>query len=172
LRPLLHGCGLDEVIKWRTLCYARDGKNIAIIQEMKAHLALMFFKGALLEDPKGLLRKPGKDSHVGRRFEFTSAAEVTGARDAIENFVGQAIQIEKAGRSVPRPSPDTLARPAELDARFSEAPALAAAFAALTPGRQRGYLIFFNAPKSSAARERRITKCAPKILAGKGWNDR
>lgn len=171
LRPILHGCGLDEVIKWRKLCYAHEGKNIAIIQEMKAHLALMFFKGALLKDSAGVLKKPGENSHAARRFEFTAASDIVGSKALIGRYVREAIALEKAGAEVAKP-PGTLVLAEELVARLERDPALEAAFEALTPGRRRGYNLYFSAPKGTEARARRIEKYAPKILAGKGIHDR
>lgn len=170
LRDILVGCGLDEDIKWRQLCYAHEGKNVVIIQKMKAFLSLMFFKGALLKDPKGLLKKPGKHSNSGRRFEFTSVRDVTKAQAAIKRYVREAIAIEEAGLKVPKPSRPSL--PKELRDKFKRDPEFQAAFKALTPGRQRGYSLFFSDAKSSEARARRIAKHERRILDGKGLHDR
>lgn len=170
LRAILLDCGLDEELKWRKPCYSRNGKNIAIIQSMKGFLALMFFKGALIDDPKGLLRRQGPNSNAARRLEFTSPSDVAKAKASIKRFVRQAIALEEAGARPPKPEKAPLAK--ELLARFRRDPKLKAAFLALTPGRQRYYNIHFSEPARQETRERRIDKCAPKILAGKGYNDR
>lgn len=170
LRGILLDCGLDENIKWGKLCYAFEGSNIAIIQEMNAFLALMFFKGALLKDPKGLLKKPGENSRSGRRFEFAAVRDILESKAILERCIREAIEIEKAGLKVPRPT--KLVYPRELQTRFEEDPSFKAAFEALTPGRQRGYNIYFSAPKGAEARERRIEKHVQNILDGKGLHDR
>lgn len=171
LRAILHRCHLDEIIRWRKPCYAHGGKNIAILQEMKHHLALMFFKGVLLQDPEGVLRRPGQNSRIGRRFEFTSVQQVLDSAATIERYVAEAIEIEEAGLTVEKPDRE-LVLPQELLTRFRSDKAFAAAFFALTPGRQRGYNIYFSAPKGAEARERRIEKYRRAILDGKGFHDR
>jgi uncharacterized protein YdeI (YjbR/CyaY-like superfamily) len=170
LREILLGCGLHEDFKWRSLCYSHEGKNIAIIQEMKAFLALMFFKGALLKDLEGVLKSPGPNSNHARRFEFVSLQDILASKATLGRYAREAIEIEEAGLKVTRTSDPVW--PDELLARFERDPSFKAAFEALTPGRQRGYTIYFSAPKGAEARERRINKCAPKILDGKGLQDR
>jgi uncharacterized protein YdeI (YjbR/CyaY-like superfamily) len=170
LRPILVGCGLDEEIKWGKPCYGREGKNIAIIQEMKDFMALMFFKGALLEDPAGVLRDQGPNSRSARRIEFTSVDEVRNLTEVVKAYVDEAVAVEEAGLKVgPAPEPDLVD---ELRERLADDPDLRAAFDALTPGRRREYNLHFSDAKRSATREARIDKYVPKILAGKGLRDR
>lgn len=170
LREVLLDCGLDEELKWRKPCYTFEGKNIAIIQRMNDFLALMFFKGALLKDPKGVLKKQGENSQSARRLEFTSAAQITKLEKALKAYVREAIQVEKAGVKVERKT--ALTFPAELERKLARDRKFKAAFQALTPGRQRGYNLYFSAPKQSKTREARIEKCAARILEGKGLHDR
>ena len=171
LRQILLDCGLQEETKWGKPCFTDDGNNIAIIQKMKAFLALMFFKGALLKNPGGVLKAQGPNSHSARRLELTSMDEVLASKAIIERCVREAVANEKAGLKVTK-KPTKLVLSEELKARFARDPALQAAFEALTPGRQRAYNLHFSAPKGTEARERRIDKYAPKILRGKGFQDR
>jgi uncharacterized protein YdeI (YjbR/CyaY-like superfamily) len=170
LRPILLGAGLTEDIRWGKPCYAHDGSNIVIMQEMKHFLALMFFKGALLEDPMGVLREQGPNSRSARRMEFTSVADVEAAVDTIAGFVEEAIDIEEAGLEV-EPAPE-LVLVEELQRRLDDDPELRAAFEGLTPGRQREYHLHISSAKQSATREARVDKFAPRILQGKGFRDR
>lgn len=170
LRPLLLERGLTEQLKWRKPCYDLDGANIAIMQEMKGFLALMFFKGALLDDPDGLLRSQGANSRAAKRLEFTSVADVEAATDAIGRLLDQAIAVEEAGVELP-PAPE-LELVAELQERLDADPALRSAFEALTPGRQREYHLQISSAKKAETRRARVEKFAPKILAGKGFRDR
>ncbi|MGB0114458.1 MAG: YdeI/OmpD-associated family protein [Ilumatobacteraceae bacterium] len=169
-RAVLQACGLDESIKWNKPCYAHDGQNIVIMQEMKQFLALMFFKGALMPDPEGLLRSQGPNSRSARRMEFTSVDEVTRLADTIARYVAAAIAIEASGIEVP-PAPE-LELVAELQQRLDADAALEAAFEALTPGRQREYNIYFSSAKQATTRASRVEKYIPKILEGKGFRDR
>jgi len=170
-RAIALACGLDETLKWGKPCYTAGGANIALIQPFKDYCALLFFKGALLKDAKGLLVPPGENSQSARQARFTSAADIAKAAATLKTYIREAIAIEKAGLKVELKTIDEHARPAELDAAFDEAPALRAAFEALTPGRQRAYLLHFGGAKQAATRASRIAKCAPQILAGKGLND-
>jgi len=170
LREILLDCGLDEHIKWGSRCYSLEGKNIAIIQKMNAFLALMFFKGALLKDSKGVLKSPGANSNAARRFEFESLKDIIESKANVKRYIREAIEIENAGLKVTKS--DKLVFPEELLGRFERDPSFKAAFEALTPGRQRGYNIYFSAPKGADARERRIEKHAQRILDGKGIHDR
>lgn len=170
LRSILLGSGLTEEIKWGKPCYSRDGKNIAIIQEMKHFLALMFFKGALLNDAAGVLESQGPNSRSARRVEFSSVDDVARLADTVRTLVDEAIAVEAAGLVV-APAPE-LELVDELRHRLDEDPALSSAFTALTPGRQREYNLHISQAKRAATREARIDKCAPKILAGKGFRDR
>ncbi len=170
LREVLLGCGLTEEIKWGKPCYTASGKNIAIIQRMNDFLALMFFKGSLLPDDKGVLKKQGANSRVARRMEFTSVQEVTKRARTIKAYVRQAIDIEEAGLKVPKVT-KKLVYVDELRDRISRDPALKAAFKALTPGRQREYNFYFSGAKQPKTRAARVEKLVPKILAGKGLRD-
>lgn len=170
LRPILTGCGLDEQIKWAKPCYSDEGRNILILQEMKKFLAVMFFKGALLADPDGVLEDQGPNSRSARRICITSVDDVTRLADTITTYVAEAIDIEDSGRQV-EPAPE-LVLVEELQARLDADPALRAAFEALTPGRQREYHLHISSAKQATTRMSRVDACTPKILAGKGFRDR
>jgi len=170
LRTILLECGLEEGLKWGKPCYMWDGANLAIIQPFKEHCALMFFKGALLEDTHGLLRSQGENSQAARRLEFTSATEIR--KSVVKTYIKQAIAAHKAGLEVDFKARHELQLPEELTRAFKQDPKLAKAFDALTPGRQRGYVLHVNGAKQSKTRTARIEKCAPKIFAGRGFNER
>lgn len=172
LRSLLLGSGLGEELKWGKPCYTFNGANLAIVQGFKGSCALMFFKGALLEDTHRLLAAPGANSQAARRLEFTSVAQVKAAARAIRDYVAQAKALEQAGRTVDLKAKRELQLPEELTAAFTKRPKLGQAFRALTPGRQRAYVLHFAGAKQSATRAARIDKCVPAILAGRGLNDR
>jgi uncharacterized protein YdeI (YjbR/CyaY-like superfamily) len=169
VRPILLDCGLTEEIKWGKPCYSHDGKNIVILQEMKDFLALMFFKGALLRDPEGVLREQGQNSRSARRIEITSVDDVKRLRGSIKAFVENAMEVEEAGLDV-GPAPD-LDLVEELQERLAADDALAIAFDALTPGRQREYNLYFAGAKQAKTRAARVEKYAPRILEGKGFRD-
>lgn len=170
LRALLLAAGLDETVKWGKPCYLHDGANIAIIQEFADELALMFFKGILLDDPARVLNEVGPNSHAARRMTFTSVADVEAHADAVASCVAQAIAVEEAGTEVP-PRPEEELAP-ELAERLADDAALARAFDELTPGRQRAYNLHVSDAKQSSTRERRVDRIVPRILEGKGLNDR
>lgn len=169
LRGVLTGVGLAEARKWGLPCYTWQGRNVAILQPMKAHLGLLFFKGALLEDPAGILRRPGKASEAARRFEFTGLDQVAALEAALRDFLAQAIRLEDEGRKVPARAPLVLVE--ELAAALDADPALAKAFQALTPGRQRAYDLHVSGAKQAATRARRVEQHRERILAGKGLRD-
>ena len=170
LRTVLLKAGLTEEIKWAKPCYSADGNNIAIMQPMKNFLALMFFKGALLSDPKGLLESQGPNSRSAKRVCLRSVADVTKNAPAIAKLIAAAIAVEEQCLEVaPAPKMELVA---ELQARLKRDKALKKAFEALTPGRQREYNLHFSSAKQSATREARIDKASPQILAGKGLRDR
>lgn len=170
LRSILLDCGLDEDLKWGKPCFAFEGKNVAIIQPFKAHCSLMFFKGALFEDTHGLLRSQGENTQSALRLEFTSEAQVK--KSVLQSYVKQAISVEKAGLEVDFKAKRELELPEELTRILGKDKKLAKAFYALTPGRQRAYVMHFTGAKQSQTRTARIEKCIPKILAGMGMNDR
>ncbi|MAT07455.1 MAG: hypothetical protein CL424_20715 [Acidimicrobiaceae bacterium] len=170
LREVLLGCDLDESIKWGKPCYSLDGSNIALMQEMKNFLALMFFKGSLLDDPEGVLHDQGPNSRAAKRMQFTSVDDVRRLAEVVPVYVEQAIDVERQGLEVePAPEPEMVE---ELQRRLDADPDLAEAFAALTPGRRREYHLYFSSAKQASTRESRVEKYVPKILAGKGFRDR
>ncbi len=170
LRAVLLGCGLTEELKWGKPCYAREGRNIAIVQEMKDFLALMFFKGALLGDPAGVLEDQGPNSRSARRLRFTSVGDVTRLAGTVAEYVEEAVQVEAAGLEVGPPPELVLVD--ELRHRLDSDPALQVAFAALTPGRQREYNLHVAAAKQASTRAARVEKNVERIMAGKGLRDR
>ena len=170
LRSILLDCGLDEEIKWGKPCFSFEGKNLAIIQPFKAHCALMFFKGALFKDAHGLLRSQGENTQSALRLEFTSEAQIT--KTVLKSYVKEAIAVEQAGLTVDFKAKRELELPEELTQILKKDRKLAKAFSALTPGRQRAYVLHFTGAKQSQTRTARIEKCIPKILAGMGINDR
>ena len=169
LRRLLLDCDLTEARKWNKPCYEHDGDNIAIVQRMKPHLALMFFKGAILTDPDELLRPQGPNSQSAMRVEITSVEQVEEQADALRRLIADA--IDRRGQEVPRTRSEPDA-PEELEAAFGDDPAFEDAFTDLTPGRQRGWILHFSDAKQSETRVRRIEKAREKIMDGKGPNDR
>lgn len=170
LRPLLLAAGLDEEIKWGKPCYVHDGANIAIVQEFSGHLALMFFKGILLEDPDGVLDEVGPNSHAARRLTFASVQDVEEQADVVTALLEEAIAAEEAGTEVPPRPEEDLAE--ELAERLEQDPEFAAAFDELTPGRQRGYNLHVSDAKQPSTRKRRVERIVPRILQGKGLHDR
>jgi uncharacterized protein YdeI (YjbR/CyaY-like superfamily) len=170
LRIIANDCGLAEEIKWGSPCYTYKGKNVLMISALKESCVLSFFKGNLLNDEYGLLQKAGENSHIARLIKFTDVKEVQKHKTAIRDFVFQAIELEKSGQKVESAKVKESV-PEELLARFDTMPELKKAFYALTPGRQRGYIIHISGAKQSATREKRIDKCIPAILSGKGFHD-
>lgn len=170
LRPILLSCGLSEEIKWGKPCYSHEDRNIAILQEMKEFLALMFFKGALLDDPRGVLEEQGPNSRSARRVCFRSTGDVAELTDTVKALIDEAIRVEDEGLELgPAPEP-VLAE--ELQDRLERDAAFKNAFEALTPGRRREYNLYFSDAKQAKTREARVEKYAQKILDGKGFRDR
>ena len=170
LRTIALDCELTEEIKWGKPCYTFQENNIVIIQPFKESIALMFFKGVLLDDPKNILEKPGKHSRVSRRISFTSIQEIIEMEPVLKAYIDEAIEVEKAGLEVdleknPEPVPE------EFQTKLDENPALKKAFEDLTPGRQRAYILYFSGAKKSKTRQRRVEKYIPKILGGKGLRE-
>lgn len=172
LREILLDCDLTEELKWGKPCYTAHGGNIVIMQPFKAHLSLMFFKGALLDDPEGILRSQGENTQAARRIEFTSAEQVTESGSTLKSYIEKAMAVEDAGLEVPKREVTEYEIPAELDERFGDDETYREAFEALTPGRKKGYLLHFSGAKRAETRRRRIEKCRAKILKGKGFNER
>lgn len=172
LRTILSDTKLTEAFKWHKPCYTHAGKNVVIFQPFNDLCALMFFKGALLNDPKALLREQGEDSRSSLRLEFRSVADVTSRESALRDLVADAIRVEQAGLSVKKPAPPTHRDyPDELVALMEGNAAFRDAFERLTPGRQRGYLLHFNGAKQSATRAARIERVQDRIMEGFGMHD-
>ncbi len=172
LRAILLDCQLTEEVKWGKLCYTFQNSNLAMIFGLKEYCALGFFKGALLKDAKGILAKPGEHSQAMRQIRFTNLGEIRAAEANVRAYIREAIEVEASGLTVDFKEKEKLEFPAELQEKFDETPALASAFGQLTPGRQRGYILHFSGAKQSSTRTSRIEKCIPRILEGKGLQDR
>ena len=171
LRAIMLECPVTEELKWGCPCYTVDGRNVAIIHAFKDYCAVLIVKGALLKDPKGVLIQQTKNVQAGRQIRFTNLREVVGRKAVIKSYIREAIALEKAGVKVPLKPTAEFAVPEEFQKRLDATPALAEAFHALTPGRQRAYLLYLSTAKQSKTREARIDKCAPQIMKGKGLND-
>jgi uncharacterized protein YdeI (YjbR/CyaY-like superfamily) len=171
LRKLVLDCGLTEELKWGVPCYTYEQKNVAVVSAFKDYCSLSFFKGVLLTDPHQILDKPGENSQSVRLIRFTSVAEIRAVETALKAYVLEAIDLEVTGLKVEFKAKSELVLPEELLAKFEETPNLQAAFAALTPGRQRGYVLHFSAAKQSQTRTSRIEKCIQRIFEGRGFND-
>lgn len=172
LRPVLLRAGLDEELKWRKPCYTHGGSNVVIFQPFKKLCALLFFKGALLDDPDGALTEQGENTRSALRLEFRSVADVTAAKRTIAALVQDAIRVAQAGLSVPKRAPaDDGPYPDELEMLLDTDSALRDAWERLTPGRRRGWLLHFNAAKQSKTRIARIERATPRILEGFGMHD-
>lgn len=170
LRRIVLDCGLTEACKWGVPCYTFMGKNIALISAIKENCFVSFFKGALLHDEHGILSFAGKNSQVDKMIRFTNLEDILNMEDWIKTYIFEAIEVEKAGLKVQKSTNPDL--PEELQRKFEEVPALQSAFEALTPGRQRGWALYFSAPKQSQTREARIVKSMQKILNGEGLHDK
>lgn len=167
LRKIVLACGLTEEVKWGVPCYSFDRKNVLIISAFKEYASLNFFKGVLLDDPYKILEKPGENSQSSRLVKFTHTRDIIAAEETIKAYIFQAIEVEKKGLKVEfKENPEPI--PEELSEKFEEYPNLKQAFFSLTPGRQRGYIIYFSQPKQRQSRERRIEKYMEKILKGEG----
>ena len=171
LRRMLLEAGLVEEWKWRKPCYTANGKNIVIFQSFKQFAALLFFQGALLTDPHDVLRKQGENSQSALRLEFRSLADVRRAEAFLGDYVREAVENARAGRTAPRKVTAEYLCPEELSLRFDEDPRFREAFEALTPGRRRGYLLYFAGAKRSATRAARIERYEDRIFDGLGMHD-
>jgi uncharacterized protein YdeI (YjbR/CyaY-like superfamily) len=171
LEAIILDCGLTEELKWGQPCYSFENKNIVLIHGFKEYCALLFFKGALLADPDRLLVQQTENVQAGRQIRFINVREITKLERTLKAYIYEAIEVEKAGLKVPLKKTRDFKMPEEFQKKLDETPALKKAFYELTPGRQRGYLLHFAAPKQSKTRESRIEKCAKKILKGKGLLD-
>ncbi|MCL5283160.1 MAG: YdeI family protein [Armatimonadetes bacterium] len=171
LRTIVLDCGLAEELKWGQPCYTFQNKNIVLIHGFKAYCALLFIKGALLTDPKSILIQQTRNVQEGRQIRFTNVREIVEMESIINAYIYEAIEVEKAGLKVNHKKTADFIIPEEFQNQLDEIPALKNAFDALTPGRQRAYILYFSAPKQSKTRESRIEKCKQQILDGKGLND-
>lgn len=170
LRRIILDCHLNEEVKWRHPCYTLGGKNVVLIHGFKEYCAILFVKGALLKDAKGLLVAPGS-MQSGRQIRFTTLREITQMEPTLKAYIREAIEAEKSGLKVKLKKTSDYKVPEEFKQKLDENPPLKAAFAALTPGRQRGYLFYFSGAKQSKTREARVEKYMPQILKGKGLDD-
>lgn len=171
LRELLLAAGLTEEMKWGSPCYTLDGKNIAMLISLRASCALQFNQGSGLADPDGLLDRAGPNSRYGRLLRFTSLEEVVARREQAAAFIAEAVRLQREGVRIEVP-PAQEPVPDELAERLEADPELAAAFAALTPGRRRSHILHVGGAKQAETRVRRVEGCVPVILAGKGFNER
>lgn len=171
LREILLDCQLTEELKWGVPCYTYNGNNIVLMHGFKEYCAILFFKGALMADPEGILVIQTENVQATRQVRFTNVREIVKLTRALKAYVYEAIEIEKAGYRVEYKKTEEFNIPEEFQQLLDKKPALKKAFVALTPGRQRGYLLYFSAAKQSKTRISRIEKYIDHILAGKGLND-
>ena len=171
LRMIVLDCGLTEELKWGVPCYTFKKNNIVLIHVFKEYCALLFFKGALLKDTKGILIQQTENVQSARQVRFTNIKEIVKLEPILKAYIYEAVEVEEAGLKVKLKKTTGYSIPEEFEKQLDKKPALKKAFEALTPGRQRGYLLHFAAPKQSKTREARIEKCMPQILNGKGLND-
>jgi uncharacterized protein YdeI (YjbR/CyaY-like superfamily) len=171
LRSIALACGLSEELKWGCPCYGLQGSNVVLIHVFKAYCALLFFKGALLNDAHGILVQQTKNVQSARQIRFTKLEDVLALEPVLKAYIVQAIAIEKSGLKVTTKTTEEFEVPAEFEHKLKAMPALKKAFSALTPGRQRAYLLHFSSAKQSKTRQSRIEKCMGAILDGKGLDD-
>lgn len=169
LREILRSSGLEETMKWGSPCYTHDGKNVAMMGSFRDYCSISFFKGVLLEDPEGVLEAPGPNSRHARLLKFRSLEDVERLASQALNFLNQAVEIQKKGLKVDAAEAEPL--PDELEARLLSEDGLWEAYEALTPGRQRSFILHVSGAKNPETRVRRAEKCVPKIWAGKGFNE-
>jgi uncharacterized protein YdeI (YjbR/CyaY-like superfamily) len=171
LRRIVLDCQLTEELKWGVPCYTFQKSNIVLIHEFKEYCALLFFKGALLNDANGILIQQTVNVQAARQIRFTNIQEIVEREAILKAYIYEAIEVEKAGLEVQFKKTEEFILVEEFQKKLAELPALKTAFEALTPGRQRAYKLHFSAPKQSKTRESRVEKCIPQILNGKGLND-
>jgi len=171
LRMILLDCELTEEVKWRHPCYTFQESNVVILGGFKEWCVITFVKGALLKDAKHVLVKPGENTQAARMVRFTNVEQIVEMEPVLKAYIQEAIEVEKAGLKVKLKKISEYKAPEELQKKLDEIPALKTAFAALTPGRQKGYILYFSAAKQSKTRESRIAKCMRQILNGKGLDD-
>ena len=171
LRTIILDCHLEEELKWGCPCYIFEKSNIVLIHVFKEYCALLFFKGALLKDPKGILVQQTKNVQAARQVRFTNVQEIIKLKKALKDYIFEAVEAEEAGLKVPMKKTAEYSIPEEFQEKLDKSAALKKAFKALTPGRQRGYLLHFSSAKQSKTREARVEKCLKQILNGKGLDD-
>ena len=171
LRMIILDCGLTEELKWGVPCYMFQKGNIVLVHVFKEYCAVLFFKGALLNDANGILIQQTKNVQAARQMRYTSFQEIVEMEAILKAYVYEAIEVEKAGLKVDLKKTTEFTMVQEFEKKLDELPALKTAFTALTPGRQRAYMLYFSAPKQSKTREARVEKSMQQILAGKGLND-
>ena len=171
LRTIILNCGLAEELKWGCPCYTFDKDNIVLIHTFKEYCALLFMKGALLNDTEGVLVQQTNNVQSARQIRFTNFQQIVNLEAIIKAYIYEAIEVEKAGLKIKYKKNTEFKVSEEFQKKMDKMPALKTAFEALTPGRQRGYLLYFSAPKQSKTRELRVEKCMLQILDGKGLND-
>jgi uncharacterized protein YdeI (YjbR/CyaY-like superfamily) len=171
LRTIVLDCRLTEELKWGVPCYTFQKANIVLIHVFKEYCAFLFFKGALLNDTNGILIQQTKNVQAGRQIRFTNVREIVKMKPILKAYIYEAIEVEKAGLKVNFKKATEFIIPEEFQNKLNKIPALKTAFNALTPGRQRAYILYFSAPKQSKTRESRVEKCMQQILNGKGLND-
>src|ERR1043166_7505260 len=171
LRAIVLECGLTEELKWGVPCYTFEKRNIVLIHGFKEYCALLFFKGALLKDARGILIQQTKNVQSARQIRFTNVREIVKLKPILKGYIHEAIEVEKAGLKVKFKKTSDFKIPEEFQNKLDKTPALKTAFHALTPGRQRAYIFYFSQPKQSKTRESRVEKCMQQILNGKGLND-
>jgi len=171
LRTIILDCHLAEELKWGVPCYTYQDKNVVLMHGFKDYCAILFPKGALLKDPKGILIQQTENVQAARQVRFTSAAEIAKLKITLKAYILEAVKIEESGLKVTLKKTTEFQMPEEFQKRLNNDKELKTAFEALTPGRQRGYLLHFSSPKQSKTREDRISKAIPHIFDGKGLND-
>lgn len=171
LRMIILDCGLTEALKWGQPCYMLENSNIVLMHGFKEYCALLFHKGALLPDPNGLLIQQTENVQAARQIRFTNVQQIIELEPVLKRYIEEAIAVEKAGLTVELKKTEDFPMPEEFINKLEEVPGLQDAFEALTPGRQRAYLLYFSAPKQAKTRVSRIEKWIQPIFEGKGLND-
>ncbi|MBW4891042.1 YdeI/OmpD-associated family protein [Mucilaginibacter sp. HMF5004] len=171
LRTIALGCGLTEELKWGCPCYTHQNSNIVLIHVFKEYCAFLFFKGALLNDANGILIQQTENVQAARQARFTALSQIADAESTLKAYIFEAIAVEEAGLKVELKKTKEFTVAEEFQIKLDELPVLKTAFEALTPGRQRAYLLYFSQAKQAKTREARIEKCIPQILSGKGLDD-
>ena len=171
LRPILLDCDLVEDFKWGKPTYTLNGQNVVLMHGFKEYCALLFMKGALMKDPAGILVQQTENVQSARQIRFTDASQVKSMENMLKAYIHEAIEVEKSGEKVVKKTTDQFAMAEEFQVRLDNDADLKAAFEALTPGRQRGYLLHFSSAKQAKTREARVQAAIPRILDGKGIDD-